>query len=167
MGMTRLLKNGSNTEDQVIAILVQEQFRSKISDQILLSCGETTLLLDSVNDSPSLTIMITDDKEMIDMNQRYRGINKTTDVLAFGADFTDPDLESRYLGDVVISFPQAEKQALKRGHTVEEELQLLVVHGVLHLLGYDHDTQTGKEAMWAIQSRILTELGLSIKVEGI
>ncbi len=167
MGMTRLLKSGSETEDQVIAILVQDQFRSIISDQILLSCGETTLLLDGVTDSPSLTIMITDDEEMIDMNQRYRGINKTTDVLAFGANFTDPDLESRYLGDVVISFPQAEKQALKRGHAVEEELQLLVVHGVLHLLGYDHHTQTGKEAMWAIQSRVLTELGLSIKVEEI
>lgn len=161
------MKSGSETEDQVIAILVQEQFRSMISDQILLSCGETTLLLDGVNDSPSLTLMITDDEEMTDMNHRYRGINKTTDVLAFGADFTDPDLESRYLGDVVISFPQAEKQALKRGHTVEEELQLLVVHGVLHLLGYDHDTKTRKEAMWAIQSRVLAELGLSIEVEGI
>ena len=167
MGMTRLLTSGSETEDQVIAILVQEQFRSIISDQILISCGETTLLLDGVTDSPSLTLVITDDEEMTDMNQRYRGINNTTDVLAFGADFTDPDLESRYLGDVVISFPQAEKQALERGHTVEEELQLLVVHGVLHLLGYDHDTHTRKEAMWGTQSRVLTELGLSIKVEGI
>ena len=161
------MKRGNEAEVQVIAILVTEQFRGKISDQILLSCGETTLLLDGVIDSPSLTLMITDDEELIDMNQRYRGINKTTDVLAFGADFTDPDLESRYLGDVVISFPQAEKQALERGHTIEEELQLLVVHGVLHLLGYDHHTHTGKEAMWAIQSRVLTELGLSIKVEGI
>ncbi len=161
------MKSGSEIEDQVITILVQEQFQSMISDQVLLSCGETTLLLDGVNDSPSLSLMITDDEEMIDMNHRYRGINKTTDVLAFGADFTDPDLESRYLGDVVISFPQAEKQALKRGHTVEEELQLLVVHGVLHLLGYDHDTRTGKEAMWAIQFRVLAELGLSIEVEGI
>ena len=161
------MKSGSETEDQVISILVQQQFRSMISDQILLSCGETTLLLDGVNDSPSLALMITDDEEMADMNHRYRGINKTTDVLAFGAEFTDPDLESRYLGDVVISFPQAEKQALNRGHTAEEELQLLVVHGVLHLLGYDHDTKTGKEAMWAIQSRVLAELGLSIEVEGI
>lgn len=62
------MKSGSETEDQVIAILVQDQFRSKISDQILLSCGETTLLLDGVTDLPSLTIMITDDEEMMDMN---------------------------------------------------------------------------------------------------
>ncbi len=159
------MKSGSEIEDQVIAILVLEQFQNKISDQILLSSGETTLLLDGVPDSPSLTLKITDDEEMTELNQRYRGINRTTDVLAFGADFTDPDLESRYLGDVIISFPQAEKQALERGHAVEEELQLLVVHGVLHLLGYDHDTQSGKEAMWEIQSQVLTELGLSIKVE--
>jgi probable rRNA maturation factor len=165
MGISRLLKSGSEIEDQVIAILVLEQFQNKISDQILLSSGETTLLLDGVPDSPSLTLKITDDEEMTELNQRYRGINRTTDVLAFGADFTDPDLESRYLGDVIISFPQAEKQALERGHAVEEELQLLVVHGVLHLLGYDHDTQSRKEAMWAIQSQVLTELGLSIKVE--
>jgi len=165
MGISRLLKSGSEIEDQVIAILVLEQFQNKISDQILLSSGETTLLLDGVPDSPSLTLKITDDEEMTELNQRYRGINRTTDVLAFGTDFTDPDLESRYLGDVIISFPQAEKQALERGHAVEEELQLLVVHGVLHLLGYDHDTQSGKEAMWAIQSQVLTELGLSIKVE--
>lgn len=159
------MKSGSEIEDQVIAILILEQFQNKISDQILLSSGETTLLLDGVPDSPSLTLKITDDEEMTELNQRYRGINRTTDVLAFGADFTDPDLESRYLGDVIISFPQAEKQALERGHAVEEELQLLVVHGVLHLLGYDHDAQSGKEAMWAIQSQVLTELGLSIKVE--
>lgn len=165
MGMSQLLKSGSEIEDQVIAILVLEQFQNKISDQILLSSGETTLLLDGVPDSPSLTLKITDDEEMTELNQRYRGINRTTDVLAFGADFTDPDLESRYLGDVIISFPQAEKQALERGHAVEEELQLLVVHGVLHLLGYDHDTQSGKEVMWAMQSQVLTELGLSIKVE--
>jgi probable rRNA maturation factor len=165
MGMTRLLKSGSEIEDQVIAILVLEQFRNRVSDQILLSSGEKTLLLGGVIDSPSLTLKITDDEEMTDLNQRYRGINETTDVLAFGADFTDPDLESRYLGDVIISFPQAEQHALKEGHSVEEELQLLAVHGVLHLLGYDHDTQSGKEAMWAIQSRVLTELGLSIKVE--
>lgn len=165
MGISRLLKSGSEIEDQVIAILVLEQFQNKISDQILLSSGETTLLLDGVPDSPSLTLKITDDEEMTELNQRYRGINRTTDVLAFGADFTDPDLESRYLGDVIISFPQAEKQALERRHAVEEELQLLVVHGVLHLLGYDHDTQSGKEVMWAMQSQVLTELGLSIKVE--
>ena len=123
------------------------------------------MLVDGVTDSPSLALIITDDEEMTKLNQTYRGINKTTDVLSFSGDFTDPDLGSRYLGDVIISFPEAEKQALRRGHAVEAELQLLAAHGVLHLLGYDHDTQSTKEAMWHVQTRILEILGLTIKVE--
>jgi probable rRNA maturation factor len=109
--------------------------------------------------------MITNDGKMVEMNQRYRGAGQTTDVLAFQTDFIDPDLDSRYLGDVIISYPQAEKQALEYGHELEEELQLLVVHGTLHLLGYDHDTIARKEEMWSIQSSILSALGVTINVE--
>jgi len=123
------------------------------------------MLVDGVPDSPSLSVIITDDEEMKKLNQTYRGINKTTDVLSFGGDFTDPDLDSRYLGDVIISYPQAEEQALRRGHDVEAERQLLAAHGVLHLLGYDHDTPTAKEAMWKVQTQILEILGLAIEVE--
>lgn len=151
----------------MIAFLVPDPYREEISDQTLLSCVETTLEMVGVSDSPSVTIMITDDENMREMNRRYRNLDKSTDVLAFQADFVDPDLESRYLGDVVISYPQAEVQALNREHNVEEELQLLVVHGLLHLVGYDHDTQSGKEEMWSIQSRVLAALGLSIEVENV
>jgi probable rRNA maturation factor len=151
----------------VIAFLVPDPYREEISDQTLLSCVETTLEMVGVSDSPSVTIMITDDENMREMNRRYRNLDKSTDVLAFQADFVDPDLESRYLGDVVISYPQAEVQALNREHNVEEELQLLVVHGLLHLVGYDHDTQSGKEEMWSIQSRVLAALGLSIEVDDV
>ena len=100
-----------------------------------------------------------------EMNQRYRGINKPTDVLAFREDFIDPDLETRYLGDIVISYEQALNQAQTRGHPVDEELQLLVVHGTLHLLGYDHETPSDKDVMWSIQNEILSTLGLNIEVE--
>lgn len=150
----------------MISIIVPEQFRLQISDQNLLASVEKTMLVDGVSDSPSLSLIITDDEEMKKLNQTYRGINKTTDVLSFGGDFTDPDLDSRYLGDVIISFPQAEEQALRRGHDVDAELQLLAAHGVLHLLGYDHDTQSAKEVMWQVQNQILEILGLAIKVEG-
>ncbi|MCJ7717761.1 MAG: rRNA maturation RNase YbeY [Anaerolineales bacterium] len=165
MVMSRLEKSGSETEVQVISIVVPEKFRQLISDQYLLASVEKTLLVDGAIDSPSLTLKITDDEEMTKLNQQYRGINKTTDVLSFEGDFIDPDLDSRYLGDVIISFPQAEKQAQRRGHAADAELQLLAVHGILHLLGYDHGTRTGKEVMWEIQSRILETLGLDIKVE--
>lgn len=149
----------------MILITVQENFRELIADQILNSAAEAVLLECEVPESPSLLVRITDDEELKALNLQYRGINKTTDVLSFPADFTDPDLDSRYLGDVVIAYPRAEEQAQKRGHFVESELQLLVVHGVLHLLGYDHGDNKDKEEMWSLQSQILDKLGLDIKIE--
>lgn len=149
----------------MILITVQDNFRELIADQILKSAAEAVLLECGLPDSPSLLIRITDDEELNTLNLKYRGIDKTTDVLSFPADFEDPDLESRYVGDVVIAFPRAEEQAQKRGHFVEAELQLLVVHGTLHLLGYDHGDKPEKEEMWSIQSRILKKLGLDIEVE--
>jgi probable rRNA maturation factor len=149
----------------VILITVQEKFRGLISDQILLAAAETVLLEAEVQDSPSLSVRISDDKELQDLNSQYRGIDKPTDVLSFPTDFTDPDLGGRYLGDVVISYSRAEEQALSRGYSVEAELQLLVVHGVLHLLGHDHGGKKEKKEMWSLQSTILERLGLKIDVE--
>lgn len=149
----------------MILISIQDEYRDIVADQILSSAAELTLDEGGVLDSPSLLVRITGDAEMRSLNQQYRGMDKTTDVLSFPADFTDPDLESRYLGDIIISYARAEEQAHKRGHHVEAELQLLVVHGVLHLLGYDHGNQNEKEKMWSVQDNILKKLGLDIEVE--
>ncbi len=149
----------------MIFITVQDNFRELIADQLLSSAAEAVLHGCEVLDSPSLTVRVTDDEELKSLNQQYRGIDITTDVLSFSTDFIDPDLESRYLGDIVISYSRAEEQAQKRGHFLEAELQLLVVHGVLHLLGFDHADIEKKEEMWSIQSRILETLGLDIEVE--
>jgi rRNA maturation RNase YbeY len=76
------------------------------------------------------------DPEIHALNRQYRGKNKPTDVLSFPlADELQPFL----LGDVVISIETAARQAQRRGHTLREELQTLLVHGILHLLGYDHE----------------------------
>jgi probable rRNA maturation factor len=149
----------------VITILVEDQFQDQLDDQVLCQAAELTLQLCGISDSPSLSIRITDDLEIQELNKRYRGLDQPTDVLSFAADFEDPDLGSRYLGDVVISFPQASAQALDRGHLAIEEVQLLVIHGVLHLVGFDHGTKSEKEAMWSFQEKILTGMGLDIQVE--
>lgn len=149
----------------MIAIVVQDPFQDNISEQVLCLAAEAALQINGENDSPSLSIRITDDAEMQDLNLRFRGIDKITDVLSFGGDFIDPDLESRYLGDVVISYPRAEDQANSRGHTAAEELQLLVIHGVLHLLGYDHGTETEKKKMWSLQGKVLEKIGITIQIE--
>jgi probable rRNA maturation factor len=148
----------------VIFIDILEPFRELIGDAVLHSAAETALCADPDAEPGSLTLRITDEGEIRSLNRQFRGLDQPTDVLSFSADFQDPDLESRYLGDVVICYPQAASQAKKRGHALEDELQLLVVHGILHLLGYDHATQEEKDQMWEIQGKILKDLGLGIEV---
>ena len=149
----------------MINLLLRDSYQDQINQKLLIQAAETVMQHCKVVDSPDLTIRITDDSEMKDLNNRYRGINKTTDVLSFKADFTDPDLETRYLGDLVISYPQAKKQASMRGHHADQELQLLVIHGVLHLLDFVHQTKQEKKKMWSLQKQILEKLGISIQIE--
>jgi len=106
-----------------------------------------------------ITIILTDDAQIHELNKQYRGIDAPTDVLSFPSGDTDPDSNRLYLGDVVISYPRAQSQAEAGGHLVEAELQLLVVHGVLHLTGYDHVEGQGKSRMRAAQAEILVLLG--------
>jgi probable rRNA maturation factor len=73
-----------------------------------------------------------------------------------------PETGRYYLGDVIISYPRALEQSAAAGHTVQDELQLLVVHGVLHLLGHDHATEEEKARMWADQQEILAGLGVRL-----
>ena len=76
-------------------------------------------------------------------------------------DFVSPPSADKYLGDVVIAYPQAKEQSSAAGHPLEAELTLLVVHGVLHLLGYDHVRPEDKTVMWKRQGEILARLGLA------
>lgn len=107
-----------------------------------------------------LTIVLTDDARIQELNRDYLGIDAPTDVLSFPASETDPETGSPYLGDILISLPYAAKSAQKAGHPLEAEVQLLVVHGVLHLLGHDHAKVREKARMWKAQAEILESLGL-------
>lgn len=110
-----------------------------------------------------LSVVLTLDERIRELNRIYRGLDAPTDVLAFAAregdEFvTPPDLPP-YLGDIVISLPAARRQATEEGHSLESELALLITHGCLHLLGYDHATAEDKATMWALQSEIVHALG--------
>jgi probable rRNA maturation factor len=91
-------------------------------------------------------VVFTDDTEMRRMNRKHRGKDKTTDVLSFPLDDTTPLLQTRLLGDLVISVPTAQKQAKEYGVPLREELLRLLIHGFLHLLGYDHENVSRKKA---------------------
>ena len=107
-----------------------------------------------------LTIVLSDDPQLRELNRKYLGIDASTDVLSFQAGETDPDSGAAYLGDVIISVPRAEAQARAADHPIASELQLLVVHGVLHLLGHDHAEPQDRSRMWTAQAEILRQLGL-------
>ena len=112
-----------------------------------------------------LAVVITGDEGIRSLNRNFLGLDAPTDVLAFptqeeGGPFVAAPEAGGYLGDVIVSYPRAEAQAREQGHPTEQELDLLIVHGILHLLGYDHATEEDKAAMWARQEAILSVLWL-------
>jgi probable rRNA maturation factor len=107
-----------------------------------------------------LSIILTDDARLHELNLNYLGVDAPTDVLSFPASETDPETGARYIGDILISIPRAQTQAEAAGHSLESEVQLLVVHGVLHLIGHDHAETEEKARMWKAQAEILERLGL-------
>ena len=107
-----------------------------------------------------LSLVLTDDTRLQQLNRDYLGINAPTDVLSFPASESDPETGSPYLGDILISIPRARAQAKAAGHALESEVQLLVVHGVLHLLGHDHAKPKERAKMWKAQGEILESLRL-------
>lgn len=143
----------------MITLEISEDYRFQLNSHVLKS-AQITLQHQLISPDSEVTIVITGDEQLRKLNQEFRDFDAPTDVLSFPADFTDPETEAPYLGDIVISYPRAEQQAAVVGHSVVNELQLLVVHGVLHLLGYDHASTQEKNEMWTAQKEILVQLGL-------
>jgi probable rRNA maturation factor len=127
---------------------------------LLQRAAHLTLEQQSAPDD-DITIVLADDEQLRALNRDYLGIDAPTDVLSFPASELDPETGARYLGDILISVERAASQAQAAGHALEAELQLLVVHGVLHLLGHDHAEAQEKARMWAAQDDVLKRLGLS------
>jgi len=141
-------------------------FAGKVNRSSLRKAVRTTFESAGEKRSGELTLVITDDTQVKELNQAYRGVDAMTDVLAFGdsleADsFVQSPRVPIYFGDVVISYPRSVEQATIHGHPVEEELSLLVIHGVLHLLGYDHEEESDRERMWQAQSTALASMGIN------
>jgi probable rRNA maturation factor len=147
---------------QQIAVTLDRQEVKAVSKDLPLA-ARLTLQTAGVPQESGLTILITGDEQVRDLNHRFLGIDSTTDVLSFTTGETDPDSGELYLGDVIVSYPRAQAQAQAGGHPVAEELELLVVHGILHLIGYDHAEPDAKRRMWELQGSILEQLGTRVK----
>jgi len=132
----------------------------KIPKELIEQAAQSALRHQSESIDADMTIVLTDDVYLHELNRDYLGVDAPTDVLSFPASETDPETGSRYMGDILISVPYADRSAQIAGHPLENEVQLLVVHGVLHLFGHDHAEADQKERMWKAQREILGTLGL-------
>ncbi len=101
------------------------------------------------------SIVFTDNQEIQNLNREYRNFDTPTDVLSFPSEEIDPETDFRYLGDVIISVEKAAAQSIIAGHSLEDELTMLIVHGCLHLSGLDHGNPEEKQVMKDKQERIL------------
>lgn len=146
----------------MIYLTIDDPYRMMIQPDLLEQAARATFQQQGISLDVSISIVVTDDLQMQQLNLQFVGIDEPTDVLSFPAGYTDPDSETFYLGDILISYPHAREQAEKGGHPVESELQLLVVHGILHLAGHDHEDSQDRITMWAAQNEILSILGISI-----
>lgn len=149
--------------DEAFLDLVDEANLAAVLEQALTHIGRPTA---------ALTLVVTTDEAVQELNRDYRDVDAPTDVLSFAAQESDPtapalaDLPPElaaelagYLGDIIIAYPYAERQAAHYQNSVAAELRLLAVHGLLHLLGYDHATPEEEAAMWALQSTLLAPFG--------
>ncbi len=141
-----------------LTIQLDPQIKAEIDEERLHHLAVEALRLEGVAQSFELGLSITDDEGIKGLNRRYRGVDEPTDVLAFGGEvegFVSPAL---HLGDIVISYPRAASQAQERGHSTAQEIDILFLHGLLHLLGYEDETPQKRVRMWVRQEELLGAL---------
>lgn len=127
---------------------------------------DTSLEYEDFARMTEISVTLTSDAIIHEMNRESRGVDRPTDVLSFPVFDEDFGVGRAILGDIVISYETAVRQAKEYGHTIEREIAFLTVHSVLHLLGYDHETSAEDEkAMFDRQEMILEIMGLPRKKE--
>ncbi len=144
------------------AIDVRNEAGYAVDSAALVLAASTVLDQHEVNRESGLTVVFVDDAAIAAYNRQFRGVDAPTDVLSFPADTPPVEIpdEPPYLGDLIIAYPYASAQAARERHRLGDSLALLVIHGTLHLLGYDHDTPENRAEMWAAQDEALKALGI-------
>lgn len=117
------------------------------------------IAINKLNVKGIFSVVFIDDDLMHEMNLKYRGIDRTTDVLSFALNDSINDFkeEINVLGDIFVSIPKMKEQALEYGHSEKRELSFLCIHGLLHLLGYDHMEKEDEKIMFGLQEEILKD----------
>jgi probable rRNA maturation factor len=138
-----------------IEIFIEEEFRGAVDGDWVRKIARQVLNAEGMASPYEVSLVFTDSETVRRLNRDYRGVDEPTDVLAFymlpqkGANdsFALPLDGVTRLGEAIISYPQAVEQAKEQGHSIQRELALLVIHGILHLLGYDHEEPETEDKM--------------------
>ena len=165
-----------------ISVLVFPPFKRRVTVRRIKQVVEAALVVGASNISSNVTaanrqavsLVIADDTSLLELNRTFRGLNEVTDVLSFSPhhagyyegneqpssgnsdfEFPEPSDDGSDLGEVVVSYPQAKRQALQAKRPVALEIDILVAHGVLHLLGYDHMEAEEERKMFMLQDKAL------------
>src|SRR3990172_10019461 len=141
-----------------ITLRIPPALKDAVDRKMIRAAARAALEHEAAPAPGALTIVLADDTALQRLNRDYLGHNQPTDVLSFPSGETDPETGARYFGDIALSLPRARAQAEAGGHPVTAEVQLLVVHGGLHLLGHDHAKAKEKARMWAAQAEVLRQL---------
>lgn len=156
-----------STSKSVINITVSRKFSRSVSKSWLRKTVQKVLQSAGVGAPVEVGLVITGDRTIRRLNRIYRGEDEVTDVLAFSMSSQKGTRDKRFilppngichLGEVIVCYPQAARQCGPQGHTVTDELELLIVHGILHLLGYDHETPAQKTHMRKKEEEILAKI---------
>jgi len=151
-----------------INVLIEDGLEIEVGAEWLQAIMEKTLLAEAVTSTIEISLVMTGQAQIQALNRDYRGKDQPTDVLSFAMQeskegeepeaFIGPPDGLLHLGEVIISYPQAVLQAAESGHSIKKELAALIVHGVLHILGYDHEKAEMAPAMQAREKAILESL---------
>jgi probable rRNA maturation factor len=149
-----------------LSIRIEKPFAGLVSKKWLRQAAKLTLIHTGMSSPVEMGLVIAGDDTVHELNRSYRNVDSTTDVIAFALSergtnaqqFVTPPDDVIHLGEVIISYPQAKRQAEEQRHPLERELALLAAHGVLHLLGYDHELAEQGEKMRAMESKVLDSI---------
>src|SRR3990170_4073144 len=151
---------GTPVTEYVILVSSSETFVNAVGDERLAAVALRVLEAEGA-DACELSITVTDDETVRGLNREYAGEDAVTDVLSFsqreGEEFVTPPGEVPPLGEVIIAYPQALRQAADHGRSVDDEVTRLLIHGTLHLLGYDHAEPEEERRMQAREEELLDE----------
>lgn len=142
----------------MLTLIVPNSYAKHLDQKRLSLAWEVSLKQLKLPTKASATLRITNNALIRQFNLNWRDENAVTDVLSFENAYTDPETGEEYLGDIIISFQKAKQQAQLGGHPVQTEIEMLFVHGILHLVGYDHGDKEEWQAMTDIQNTILEKI---------